>query len=58
VAVNCGPGECKKDEGFHYHCECEKGYRNMLNNTKFPCIDDNCKARSIMTHQCNDDDLP
>nr|XP_034570697.1 neurogenic locus notch homolog protein 1-like [Setaria viridis] len=42
VAVNCGSGECKKDEGFHYHCECEKGYANMLNNTKFPCIDDNC----------------
>uniref|UniRef100_K4AIC2 EGF-like domain-containing protein n=1 Tax=Setaria italica TaxID=4555 RepID=K4AIC2_SETIT len=42
VAVNCGSGECKKDEGFHYHCECEKGYANMLNNTKFPCIDDSC----------------
>ncbi|CAN6305142.1 unnamed protein product [Urochloa humidicola] len=42
VAVNCGQGECKKDEGFHYHCDCEKGFVNMLNNSKFPCIDDNC----------------
>ncbi|WVZ59039.1 hypothetical protein U9M48_009246 [Paspalum notatum var. saurae] len=43
VAVNCGHGgECKKEEGFHYHCECEPGYANMLNNTKFPCIDHNC----------------
>jgi len=21
VAVNYGPGECKKHEGFHYHCK-------------------------------------
>ncbi|KAL6883656.1 hypothetical protein ACP4OV_011070 [Aristida adscensionis] len=42
VAVNCGAGECKKDEGFHYHCECEDGHVNMLNSTKFPCIDANC----------------
>ncbi|OEL22815.1 hypothetical protein BAE44_0016166 [Dichanthelium oligosanthes] len=42
VVVNCGPGECKKDEGFHYHCECEAGFANMLNDTKFPCVDDNC----------------
>nr|CAB3499614.1 unnamed protein product [Digitaria exilis] len=46
VAVNCGSGECKKDKGFHYHCECEPGFANMLNNTKFPCVDHNCKASS------------
>ncbi|TVU31116.1 hypothetical protein EJB05_22787 [Eragrostis curvula] len=42
VAVNCGAGTCKKDEGFHYHCECEPGNVNMLNNTKYPCVDANC----------------
>ncbi|TVT99189.1 hypothetical protein EJB05_55458, partial [Eragrostis curvula] len=43
VAVNCGAGTCKKDEGFHYHCECEPGNVNMLNNTKYPCVDAHCK---------------
>ncbi|GJN20668.1 hypothetical protein PR202_gb08070 [Eleusine coracana subsp. coracana] len=43
VAVNCGAGTCKKDEGFHYHCECDQGNINMLNDTKYPCIDANCK---------------
>ncbi|TVU31118.1 hypothetical protein EJB05_22789, partial [Eragrostis curvula] len=44
VAVNCGAGTCKKDEGFHYHCECEPGNVNMLNNTKYPCVDANCSV--------------
>ncbi|KAK3157612.1 hypothetical protein QOZ80_2AG0125060 [Eleusine coracana subsp. coracana] len=42
VSVNCGAGTCKKDEGFHYHCECDQGNINMLNDTKYPCIDANC----------------
>lgn len=43
MAVNCGAGTCKKDEGFHYHCECDPGNVNMLNRTKYPCVDHNCK---------------
>ncbi|KAL6641097.1 hypothetical protein ACP70R_019278 [Stipagrostis hirtigluma subsp. patula] len=38
VAINCGPGECKKGEGFTYRCECQPGYVNLLNLTAFPCV--------------------
>ncbi|CAN6323947.1 unnamed protein product [Urochloa humidicola] len=39
VAINCGPGECKKgDDLFSYSCECEQGYVNFLNLTAFPCV--------------------
>uniref|UniRef100_A0A0D9XJS8 EGF-like domain-containing protein n=1 Tax=Leersia perrieri TaxID=77586 RepID=A0A0D9XJS8_9ORYZ len=38
VAINCGPGQCVKDEGLNYHCACEPGFVNMLNLTGLPCI--------------------
>ncbi|XP_072146556.1 uncharacterized protein [Setaria viridis] len=38
VAINCGPGECKKGDGFSYSCECQPGYVNFLNLTAFPCV--------------------
>ncbi|CAL4925074.1 unnamed protein product [Urochloa decumbens] len=38
VAINCGPGECKKGEGFSYSCDCDSGYANFLNLTAFPCV--------------------
>nr|CAB3494663.1 unnamed protein product [Digitaria exilis] len=38
VAVNCGPGECKRGEGLSYSCECQDGYVNFLNSTSFPCV--------------------
>lgn len=38
VAINCGPGECKKGDGFSYSCECHPGYVNFLNLTGFPCV--------------------
>ncbi|XP_039832612.1 uncharacterized protein LOC120693267 [Panicum virgatum] len=38
VAINCGPGECKRGEGLSYSCVCEQGYVNFLNLTAFPCV--------------------
>ncbi|PUZ38981.1 hypothetical protein GQ55_9G240700 [Panicum hallii var. hallii] len=38
VAINCGPGECKRGEGLSYSCECQPGYVNFLNLTAFPCV--------------------
>ncbi|KAF8672780.1 hypothetical protein HU200_049231 [Digitaria exilis] len=38
VAVNCGPGECKRGEGLSYSCKCQDGYVNFLNSTSFPCV--------------------
>ncbi|CAN6299380.1 unnamed protein product [Urochloa humidicola] len=52
VAVNCGPGQCKKGTGWNYTCECDEGYVNFLNLTAFPCVKNcvfgmDCAGRGI-----------
>jgi len=35
----CGTGgTCRNGSGFSYHCECKKGYSNLLNMTTMPCF--------------------
>ncbi|CAN6293515.1 unnamed protein product [Urochloa humidicola] len=53
VAINCGPGQCKKGTGWNYTCECDQGYVNFLNLTAFPCVKNcvfgmDCASRGIL----------
>ncbi|KAG1358613.1 neurogenic locus notch-like protein 1 [Cocos nucifera] len=36
----CGGGKCIQTSTFDHRCECEEGFSNLLNVTRFPCYKD------------------